>query len=186
MSHFHPVCGVYKRRLSVYTLWQPVENIAGGGSMKLNRIPTIAITVIALALALPIAVLADVTGTPTLAAGAYFSFDTGTTGTSGGDILWSGTSMTPQGSATAFNITAFTQESGAAAYATYTQAVLSALGSFYTKAVISPLTVGTILAVKTNGGNYAKVLVTATSGTSISLQFDTFGTSGGPGVTKIR
>jgi uncharacterized protein (TIGR03437 family) len=153
--------------------------------MKLNRIPTIAITVIALALALPIAVLADVTGTPTLAAGAYFSFDTGTTGTSGGDILWSGTSMTPQGSATAFNITAFTQESGAAAYATYTQAVLSALGSFYTKAVISPLTVGTILAVKTNGGNYAKVLVTATSGTSISLQFDTFGTSGGPGVPTI-
>jgi len=153
--------------------------------MKLNRIPTIAITVIALALALPIAALADVTGTPTLAANTALSFDTGTTSTSGGDILWSGTSMTPQGSAAALNITATTQQSGAAAYATYTQAVLSALGSLYTKAAISPLTVGTILAVKTNGGNYAKVLVTAVSGTSISLQFDTFGTSGGPGVPTI-
>ena len=72
--------------------------------MKLNRIPTIAIAVIALALALPIAALADVTGTPTLAANTALNLDTGATASSGGDILWSGSSMTPQGTAKAFNI----------------------------------------------------------------------------------
>ena len=153
--------------------------------MKLNRIPTIAITVIALALASPIAALADVTGTPTLAANTALSLDTGTTSSSGGDILWSGTSMTPQGSAGAFNI----GPGGATAYATYTQAILSTLGSLYSKSAIpaSSLAVGDVFAVKTNGGNYAKVLVTAVSGTSISMQFQTFASSAptGPTITQI-
>src|ERR1035441_3121787 len=99
------------------------------------------------------AALADVTGTPTLAANTYFSFDTGKTSSSGGDVLWSGTSFTPQGSATAFNITGLTGQSGATNYATYNQAVLSSLSALYTKTAISSLTVNSILAVKTNGGN---------------------------------
>jgi len=151
--------------------------------MKPNRIPTIAIAVIALAL--PIAALADVTGTPTLAANTALSLDTGATSSSGGDILWSGTSIAPQGNATAYNI----GPGGAAAYSAYTQAILSALGSFYSKSAISAgsLAVGDVFAVKTNGGNYAKVLVTAI-GTSIGLQFDTFGaasTSSGPTITAV-
>jgi len=62
--------------------------------MKLNRIPTNAIAVIALALVLPMAALA----------GSNLSLDTGVSSGSGGDIGWSGTSMTPQGNATVFNI----------------------------------------------------------------------------------
>ncbi|MGA3016923.1 MAG: hypothetical protein ABSF62_07365 [Bryobacteraceae bacterium] len=153
--------------------------------MKLNRIPTIAIAVLALALALPIAALADVTGTPTLTAGNTLSLDTGATSSSGGDILWNSSGITPQGSATAYNL----GPGGAAAYATYTQALLSGLGSLYSKSAIaaSSLPVGDVFAVKTNGGNYAKVLVTVQSGTSISLQFDTFGSSAptGPTITQI-
>src|ERR1035438_6307164 len=157
--------------------------------MKPNRISTIAIAVIALALALPVAALADVTGTPTLAAGTYFSFDTGKTSSSGGDALWSGSSLTPQGSATAFNITALTGQSGAASYATFnSQAVLSSFASLYSKSAISSLTVNAIIAVKTNGGNYAAVLVTGVSGTSVTLLFNTFGATGapaGPTITQI-
>ncbi|MGD0870615.1 MAG: hypothetical protein ABSB88_13740 [Bryobacteraceae bacterium] len=150
--------------------------------MKLNRIPTIATTVIALAMALPIAALADVTGTPTLAANTALSLDTGATSSSGGDLLWSGTSLTPQGNATAYNI----GPGGPSTYSLYTQQVLSALGSLYSKSAIpaSSLAVGDVFAVKTNGGNYAKLLVTAI-GTSISLQFDTFGASSGPAVPTI-
>jgi uncharacterized protein (TIGR03437 family) len=155
--------------------------------MKLNRIPTTAIAVIALALALPMAALADVTGTPTLAAGTALSLDTGATSSSGGDVLWSGTSLTPQGSAGAYNL----GNLGLATYSTLPQSTLSALpSSLYTKSAIAigSLPVGEVLAVKTNGGNYAKVLVTAQSGTSISLQFQTFGGSStptGPTITQI-
>jgi uncharacterized protein (TIGR03437 family) len=154
--------------------------------MKLNRIRMIAIAVIALALALPMAALADVTGAPTLAAGAYFSFDTGTTGSSGGDVLWSGSSLTPQGSAGAYNL----GNLGLATYSTLPQSTFSALpSSFFTKSAIAigSLPVGEVFAVKTNGGNYTKVAVTAVSGTSISLEFDTFGSSAptGPTITQI-
>ena len=154
--------------------------------MKLNRIPTIAITVIALALALPIAALADVTGSPTLSAGTALNLDTGATSTSGGDILWSGTTMTPQGNAAAINL----GPGGPTTYSTYTLAILSGLPSAaYSKTAITAgsLPVGDIVAVKTNAGNYAKLLVTA-SGTSIGLQFQTFAGSGtptGPTITQI-
>ena len=57
-----------------------------------------------MAAALPIAALADVTGTPTLTASTALSLDTGTAGSSGGDILWSGSSLTSQGNAGIYNI----------------------------------------------------------------------------------
>jgi uncharacterized protein (TIGR03437 family) len=154
--------------------------------MKLNRIPTIAIAVIALALALPIAALADVTGTPTLAANTALNLDTGATASSGGDILWSGSSMTPQGTAKAFNIGG----GGAASFSQYTQTLLSQLDSLFSNAAIpgALLAKDDIFAVKTKAGNYAKLLVTGVSGTSISLQFQTFGgssTPAGPTITQI-
>src|ERR1039458_9386646 len=152
--------------------------------MKLNQIPTIAMAVFALALTLPMAALADVTGTPTLAAGTALSLDTGATSSSGGDILWSGTSMTPQSSAGAYNL----GNLGLATYSTLPQSTFASLP--YSKSAIpaSSLAVGDVFAVKTNGGNYAKLIVTATSGTSISLQFQTFVSSAptGPTITQIE
>lgn len=140
-------------------------------------------TVAILALSFPIAALADLKGTPTLSANTALNLDTGATAASGGDILWSGSSMTPQGNAGAFNLGAL----GAAGFGFLTQSTLSAF--FYSKNPIpaTTLTVNDVFAVKTNGGNFAAVLVTAVSGGSITLQFTTFGAgaASGPTITQV-
>ena len=134
-----------------------------------------------LALLFPVAILADINGTQTLttAGPTTLDLDTGVAGTSGGDILWTGNSIVMQGNATGLNFTA--------ASGSYGQSGLSDLGKFeltefgpYSSAPIplGTLTVNqTILAVHTNGGNYAAILVTAQSGNSITLQFITFESS---------
>ncbi len=139
-----------------------------------------------LAFALPVTAWANLNGTPTLPANTALSLDTGTTSSSGGDILWSGASMTPQGKATATNFGAL----GAAGFGILTQSTLSVFPGYSSAAIpASTLVVNDVFAVKTNGGNYAAVLVTAVSGTSITLQFTTFGVSGGasgPAVTAVQ
>lgn len=137
-----------------------------------------------LAALFPAAAFADLSGTVTLSSGSAFSLDTGTTSSSGGDILWSGTAMTPQGNAKAINIGPLGSTFGA-----ITQSALQQLGPAMSKSAIpaSTLVSGDVFAVLTNGGNYAKVLVTGTSGTSISLQYTTYETaaSTGPTITKV-
>src|SRR5580658_9140622 len=55
-----------------------------------------------MALGFPAAALADLTQTTTLQANTSLNLETGVTATgSGGDILWDGSAMTPQGKATA-------------------------------------------------------------------------------------
>ena len=134
-----------------------------------------------LVLAFPAVTLADVSGTPTLAAVSTLNLDTGTTGSSGGDILWTGSSITLQGSAKAFDLGSSTP------FSSVTKSILSTLGAALTAAPITPV-VNDVIAVKTNGGNFGKILVTAISGTSITLQFTTFTgstTSGGPAINAI-
>ena len=149
--------------------------------------PTLSALALVLA-AFPIAALADISGTVTLAANTALSLDTGTTSASGGDILWSGTAMTPQTSATVDNISAVTGFSGASTFSALTQSTLSVFGAAYTKSPLtaSALPVGDIFAVHTNAGYYAAVLVTAVSGTSISLQYVTFGVNSGPNITLVE
>jgi hypothetical protein len=57
-----------------------------------------------LALALPVAVRADLNQTNVLTAGNTINLDTGVTGASGGDIQWTSSGITPQGKATAVHI----------------------------------------------------------------------------------
>jgi hypothetical protein len=57
-----------------------------------------------LALALPSAALADLNSTVTLQANTTLNLDTGATAASGGDILWNGSTITPQDKAKAYNI----------------------------------------------------------------------------------
>ena len=134
-----------------------------------------------LALALPAAALANLTGTPTLSNNITLNLDTGATGFTGGDILWNGALMTPQGNATAFNLG--TQV--ASQFGTLTQAQVSAYQ--YSKiSIIASL--NDIFAIHTNGGNYAAVQVTALSQSSITLQFVTYGASAvstGPSITQV-
>jgi uncharacterized protein (TIGR03437 family) len=92
--------------------------------------------------------------------------------------------MTPQSNATAYNIGAL----GATGFSAMTQSTLSSFSALYTKSAIpaSTLVTGDVFAVKTNGGNYAAVLVTATAGASITLQFTTFGVNSGPTITVVE
>jgi uncharacterized protein (TIGR03437 family) len=133
---------------------------------------------------LPVAALANLTGTQTLNANTALSLDTGATSSSGGDILWSGTAITPQTKAGAFNLGSV----GAAAFSGLSQSTLQFLTYSSSPIPAATLVVNDVFAVKTNGGNYAAVLVTAASGTSITLQFTTFGVSGapsGPTITQV-
>jgi uncharacterized protein (TIGR03437 family) len=138
---------------------------------------------VVLALTLPAAALANITGTPTLSSGTALSLDTGATSSSGGDILWTGTSITPQGKATAYDIGPL----GAAAFGALSQATLSQFSIAFNSSPIpaSSLKTGEVFGVKTNGGNYAAVLVSTIGATSIGLQFTTFGVSTGPSISQV-
>ncbi|MBZ5607832.1 MAG: hypothetical protein LAP38_06225, partial [Acidobacteriia bacterium] len=138
-----------------------------------------------LASSFPLVAWADLSGTVTLGANTSLNLDTGKTGSSGGDFLWNGTLLTPQGKAGAFNF--FTSaDAGPTQFNNLTQATVSSiLPNLFSSGPIPSnlLTVGDILAVHTNGGNYAKLLVTADSGGSLGLKYVTFGVSGTGGGT---
>ncbi len=145
----------------------------------------------ALALAFPVAALADVTGTPTVSSGSDFNFDNGTGGSSGGDIKFTGTSITYVGSATGMSF----GSGGMATYSALSDSTISSLGLLpgelnATAIKGSDLAAGEVFVVHTNGGNWAKVLVTSVSSSSLVLQYDAFGSSvsGGtatPGITAV-
>ncbi len=134
------------------------------------------------------AALADISGSATLAAGSGLNLDTGATTTgAGGDIVFTGTSITFQGTAKGANL----GNVGSAGFGALNQAALQALAAAASTTPIpaSALVVGDVFGVATNGGHAAKVLVNAVSGTSITLQYTTYGatgsTSGGPAITGI-
>jgi uncharacterized protein (TIGR03437 family) len=143
---------------------------------------------IVLAFAFPIAAFADISGTATLNSGQGFNLDTGamTSGT-GGDLLFTGSSLTFVGTAKGGSLALI--GSGAATYASITQVELVALAQFSSAASIpaSGLSVGTIVGVGTNGGNAAKLLVTAITGSSLTFQYTTFEAAAptGPTITKV-
>jgi uncharacterized protein (TIGR03437 family) len=132
----------------------------------------------AMAAALCAVAAADVSGTKTLTANTALNLDTGNTAASGGDLLWNGTALAPQGTAGVFNF--LTSGSiGASLFANIVQSTLSAVAvaNYSNKAVGD--TVGAVYGVHTNGGNFAKVLVTSNGSGSVGLQFVTFTLSSG-------
>jgi len=134
---------------------------------------------IALALVFPLVLRADLNQTNVLTAGNTINLDTGVVGTSGGDIQWTSSGITPQGSATAVNI----YSSWPLAQFDTISIILVSLVPGYSNATIptAQLKVGDVFGVHTNGKHWAKVIVTATSSTSITVQFTTFGVAAGPG-----
>ena len=135
-----------------------------------------------LALVFPIAALADVSNTLTLSSGQHYSFDTGTTSTSGGDLAFTGTSITPQGTAQ------FSTElgaSGAAGYSTLTSQILGFLTYSTAPITGSSLVTDEVIGVKTNGSHYVAVLITSVSASSLSLKYTAFGVTGNSNVPAI-
>jgi uncharacterized protein (TIGR03437 family) len=151
-------------------------------SRKWNR-PTLAM----LAMFFPIAAFADISGTLTLTANTNVNMDTGATVGSGGDFLWSGTTLTPQGSAKALNVTTFSSGAltGASGYSTLSQTLLMSFGSLGSSSPLTGLAANTLIGYSTNGGNFGKLLVTAVSGTSLTFQYTTY-ESTTPTITGVQ
>jgi uncharacterized protein (TIGR03437 family) len=156
------------------------------GGRKILNLSFTTLRTAAFALLLPAAMFADFSQSPVLASGQTLNLDTGAMATSGGDIKFTGTSITLVGSATAYNIGSL----GLPGFSAFPgQTSLQTFGPLYTTTAISgnTLAVNDFFAVYTNAGHYAEVLIDAVSSTSITLQFTTFGATGGasPGAPVI-
>ncbi len=120
------------------------------------------------------------TGTATLNPGQSMDFETGAAVSSGGDLSWDGTSLTPAGKTLAANVSALGL-TGTSGYNTLTQAFLQQglAAGLGTKAPITGLIVGSVVGLQDNSGNVAKLLVTA-------LGAGSGGGGGGPTITAIQ
>jgi uncharacterized protein (TIGR03437 family) len=141
------------------------------------------ITLATLACAFPIAALADLSENTILQTGSALNLDTGAVASSGGDILWNGSIIVRQGSATLRNL-------GLAGTTNFNGLPESywdtaAGGASATSIAANLLVTGDVFVAITNSGKIAKVLVVANSGGGITLQFTTFGVSAAPGVPVI-
>ena len=146
-------------------------------------------SVVLLVLFFPAAMFADLSQAPILPSGNTLNLDTGAIASTGGDILFTGTSITLQGSAKAYIF----GTGGPGQFALLIEATLAAVAPIYDQTPISgpSLAVNTVFAVYTNAGHYAKILITALSSSSITIQFTTYGASGGvspgsPTISKIQ
>jgi uncharacterized protein (TIGR03437 family) len=142
-------------------------------------------TMAILACAFPIAVRADLSENTILQTGSALNLDTGAVAGSGGDILWNGSTLVPQGSATVYNV----GNAGATNFNGLPQSywVTLAPAGRSTPIAANLLVAGDAFVANTNSGKIAKVLVVANSGGVITLQFTTFGASAstGPAVAQI-
>ncbi|MEO8098475.1 MAG: hypothetical protein ABI811_12300 [Acidobacteriota bacterium] len=130
------------------------------------------------AVSFPSAAWANLDQTTILQSNTTLNRDTGATGTSGGDILWNGSTIAPQGNATAV----FLYSDVEASLVTFITSIQISLTPGYSKTSISNLSVGDLFAVHTNGNHYSRVYLLAKSGGSITLKFTTFGVAANPGV----
>ncbi len=147
---------------------------------------TLPVRIISLAIvawAFPIAVRADVSETTILQTGSALSLDTGAVASSGGDILWNGSTIAPQGSATVYNL----GNLGATNFSGLPQSYFVTLAPAGKSAPIAAnlLVAGDAFVANTSGGKVAKVLIVTNSGGAITLQFTTFGASAAPGVPSV-
>ena len=117
-----------------------------------------------LAFIFPVAALADLNQTTTLQANTRLNLDTGATPTSGGDLLWNGLTITPQGSAKAYNLGDFSLIFDDAPKAYYDSFKIVATSATIAGNLLVP---GDVFAVFTNGGHTAGVMVTAKSGSVV-------------------
>jgi hypothetical protein len=131
--------------------------------MKLNSASATAL----LLLLVPLAALADVTNGLVLQTNNALNLDTGSKVVAGsGDLLWTGSSLVPQGRATAVTLGAL----GISAYNALTEAALNGSQSAATSTAIpsSSLPATEVVAVFTNGGHPAKLYISTDSGGSLA------------------
>jgi uncharacterized protein (TIGR03437 family) len=128
----------------------------------------------------------DVTGTLTVSSGQQLSLSAGMIVPSGGDLQFSSTGISFLGGAQAFDLSG----NNASAYPNFglneAQQDVSLMSS--NPIPLSSLIVGNLFLIEDNAGSFAKVLVTASSAASITLQFDTFQSvaTSAPNVTNVE
>jgi len=133
-----------------------------------------------LALLFPVSGWADMTGTATLSTGSGFNLDAGATPGCTPDILWIGSAIGPSGTAMVYAVP------GAGGLAEYDSLTLASLQSFSYQSAPVNVSVNPVLGVKTNAGDYAKLLVTASSAYSVTLQYTTYGaTPNAPVILRV-
>src|ERR1700722_6315242 len=140
------------------------------------------IALVVMAFTIPVAALADVTGTPTLAANSTLNLSTGAVVTTGGDILWDGSNINFVGSATGVDL-----PGSSALYGGLNKGTISAFAGGLLATPITPAN-GDLIIVQANGGSFSKIDVTSIASGSISLKFDTFGgstASSGPTISSV-
>ena len=135
------------------------------------------------AFAVPSVLFADLSENTILQTNTGLNLDTGAIVSSGGDILWDGNALTPQGSAKLGKPSHVGGMGFNALPKSYWMQV--APGAKPNPIAADLLVPGAVFVAVTNGGNVAKVLITANSSGVISLQFTTFGVSAPPGVPQI-
>ena len=133
---------------------------------------------------LPVTLLAEFSRTTSLPSGTGLNLETGATGSSGADLLWTGNGLAPQGKAKAAKL----PFSGVSQFDDQAEALLRSLVILTSAAVIpaGSLTVNSILLAITNNGNLAKILVTAVGNGSITLRYTTYGVSSTPGAPLLK
>lgn len=136
-----------------------------------------------LGIAFPGAAFADISAIMVLRANSALNLNTGAIDSSGGDLLWNGSTIAPQGTAKVSNVGNF----GAANFAASGLAIFAQLASDAKATPIAAnlLVPGDVFVAVTNGGRTAKVMVIANTGGSISLRFTTFGATAPAGVPLI-
>jgi uncharacterized protein (TIGR03437 family) len=135
-----------------------------------RRYVNLCLAIVLLTIALSSAARADQSGTTTLAANTLLNLDTGVVSSTGGDLLWNGTTLSPQGRAETYNLGKY----GSRAFKAIRARDASAAPYSLAPIPAGRLVVGDVFGVHTNGGNYAKAMVTAVNGGSLSLQYTTF------------
>ncbi len=135
--------------------------------------PRLALTAV---LTLPVTALADLNTTVTLTSNTSINLETGAMPGSPADLLWNGSTLAPQGNATALRrYDDFPEQF----YATVTSIELQLLPG-YSKNAFTPA-VGDLYGVHTNGNHWVRMYVKAKAGGSITLRFTTFGVPQTPG-----
>jgi uncharacterized protein (TIGR03437 family) len=126
---------------------------------------------------------ADISGTVSLKPGDRFDFTAGTIVSVGGDILYDGSALAQQGSASALSFGPTTVQ----VYNGLTEAsVVSYRANFQSGIPISPV-MGWSFAVYTNGFLYAKIYISGAEASSVALVFTTFQSAppNGPIITAV-
>ena len=135
-------------------------------------------------LACSLAARADFSGSAVLQTNMALSLDSGAAGSVGADLLWTGTSLAPQGSARAYatgnGSLGACYNQGAAYFGNFTKSATSA------PVPLTKLDPGNIVTVVTNGGHTAGLCVVSSSGGVLSLIFATFGTAGVAGQPVVN